>query len=534
MRDEEILRRFIVRARRVKAHSQVQDWDDLLRHAEGSLDVRLDISGRMTFTRRLPEDEEIFESLVSRVRPLTLKSEPVYYVKVFDAINRILGDGEIDERFRNRIHKLRQAWDAAEIQGTQVQSYTVQSARIDGTEATPAVSDTQLAAAWLYADLVHADAQGPKKDALAFPLRERYAAAVRVFSHLAALAIATMELIELLRQAEGLPIDESAWEDDVVVGASELVEEGQAFVAPVGSKMPDIRDPLAFAEGWSAFTVTELLRQDPANQVHVVLRAKDESVIASYDAAVSRRQPDSKMRLWDVLVAGSVIFKFAFNLQDEKAPEVHFHGWEIFNSTNELKLASTRLMLQIHYATTITFEVRGNDFLTLDLPNYSDDELREWKVIEQTVDDIVAIEHLTGKKFEACSGRFDNLDRVRLRRLRLMLEGHIVHATRRPVTVTATEGNPPQVIVNPAEVLNVGGSEVPTPQILMRHPDMSATETGVAPDSGPEAKTYLMEPPSGKPFFSWIPGLTEVSGDEAVAATATWNLIEIDEATFNY
>lgn len=467
MRDEEILRRFVVRARRVKAHSQVQNWEDLLRHVEGSLDVRLDISGRIAFTRRLPAEEESFESLASRVRPLTLKSEPVYYVKVFDAINRILDDRDIDKRFRSRIRELRQAWDASEIQGTQVQSYTVQSVRIDGTEATQAVSDTQLAAAWLYADLVHADAQGPKKDALAFPLRERYAAAVRIFSNLAVLTIATMELIELLRQAEELSIDESAWEDDVVVGASELVEEGQAFVAPVGSKLPDIRDPLEFAEGWSALTVTELLRQDPANHVHVVLRAEDESVIADFDAAVSRRQMDSKTKLWDVLVADSVIFKFAFNLQDEKPPEAHFHGWEIFNSTNELKLASTRLTLQLHYATTVTFEVRGNDFLTLDLPAFSDDELQEWKVIEQTVHDIVAIERLTGKKFEACNGRFDNLDRVQLRRLRLMLEGHIVHATRCPVTVTATEGNPPQVIVNPADVLNVGGSEIPTPQILM-------------------------------------------------------------------
>lgn len=63
---------------------------------------------------------------------------------------------------------------------------------------------------------------------------------------------------------------------------------------------------------------------------------------------------------------------------------------------------------------------------------------------------------------------------------------------------------------------------------------MAATETGDAPDSGPEAKTYLMEPPDGKPFFSWVPRLTEVSCGEDVAATATWNLIGIDEATFNY
>lgn len=112
-------------------------------------------------TRRLPKDEEVFESLASRVRPLTVKSEPVYYVKVFDALSELLG--EVDGGLRSRIEALRAAWDDAEIQGTQIQAYALQSARLDGSSATPRVSDTQLAAAWLYADLVHADAQGAKK-----------------------------------------------------------------------------------------------------------------------------------------------------------------------------------------------------------------------------------------------------------------------------------------------------------------------------------------------------------------------------------
>ncbi|WP_051620091.1 NYN domain-containing protein [Haematomicrobium sanguinis] len=152
-----------------------------------TFDGRLDLSGQMTITRRLPPDEEVFESLASRVRPLTVTSEPVFYVKVFDAIERVIGNADVNDAFWPRIPGLRGAWEASKIQGTQVQGYAMQSARLDGAEATNMVSDTQLAAAWLYADLVHADAQGPKQEALAFSLRERYAAAARVFSDMAVL-----------------------------------------------------------------------------------------------------------------------------------------------------------------------------------------------------------------------------------------------------------------------------------------------------------------------------------------------------------
>lgn len=447
--DEETLRRFVLRARRVRAHSIVQDWDELLRHAHGSFDGHLDLAGRMTITRRLPANEEVFESLASRVRPLTVKSEPVYYVKVFEAIGRLIDDADVDDALRTRLRDLRRAWDASEIQGTHVQAYSVQSARADGTEATNMVSDTQLAAAWLYADLVHADAQGAKQEALAFSVRERYAAAVRVFSHMAALTVATMRLIESLRDARVLAVDDSAWEDDVLVGTSELVEEAKVYVAPLGSEMPDMRDSLELTEEWSAFTVTELLRQDPANHVRVVLRDDNGDVAAAYDAAVARRQADTTAAEWDVLVAGSVMFKFSFDVQGERMTDAHFRGWEAFDTTNGLKLASTRLMLEFQRASAMAFEVGGTELLSLGPPTFSDDERREMEVIAETVEDIVTIERLTRKTLEPCNDRFDDRDRVRLRRARLLLEGQIVHAMRHPVTVTAPKGNPRRRSLSP-------------------------------------------------------------------------------------
>lgn len=533
MDNHEILRRFVLRARRVQAHSIVQNQEELLRHAQGSFDGHVDVTGRMTITRRLPADEEVFESLASRVRPLTVKSEPVYYVKVFDAIEHLVSEADVDDALRARLDDLRRAWDVSEIQGTQVQAYSVQSARIDGTDATNRVSDTQLAAAWLYADLVHADAQGPKQEALAFPLHERYAAAVRVFSHMAALAVATLHLVESLRDAQLLALDNSAWEDDVTVGTSELIEEAMAYVAPLGSEVPDMRDSLELTEDWSAFTVTELLRQDPTNHVRVVLRDDDGDVTEAYDAAVARRRPDTSFAEWDVLVAGSVMFKFSFDTQGDRMTDAHFRGWEVFDSTNDLKLASTRFLLQFHRSTAVAFEVGGSELLSLGSPAIPEKEQRELGVIAETVEDIVRIERLSRQTVEPCNGRFDDRDRVRLRRARLLREGHTVHAMRHPVTVTAPEGNPPQVVVVAAGTLNVGGAEVPTPQTVMRHPAMTATETGLAPETGPEAKTYRIEPPPGEQFLAWVPGLADVSGDEDLVATAPWELIDIDEESFS-
>lgn len=67
----------------------------------------------------------------------------------------------------------------------------------------------------------------------------------------------------------------------------------------------------------------------------------------------------------------------------------------------------------------------------------------------------------------------------------------------------------------------------------MRHPAMTVTETGAAPDAGPEAKTYRMVPPDGEQFIAWVPRLVEVSGDEDLMVTASWELIGIDEETFS-
>jgi hypothetical protein len=241
---QETLRRFVLRARRIAAHSLVQKPEELLRHAKAEMHLETDASGRTVIRRQFPDDEEVFESLASRVRPLTLTSEPLYYTKVLDAIDRTIGDAAISAEHRTLLDQLRREWVAADLQGTTTQAYAIQSTYLDGTNATAPVSDTQMAAAWLYADLVHADATGPKAEALAFPLTQRYAAAVRLFSHLAILTVSTLRLVESLRDAGVLTVDAAAWEDEVVVGESEWVRKVRLYSAPPGTPMPDLRQSM--------------------------------------------------------------------------------------------------------------------------------------------------------------------------------------------------------------------------------------------------------------------------------------------------
>lgn len=342
--DLETLRRFVLWARRIQEHSMVKDWEGLKYHARGSFEGLLD--GKFSLVQKLPADEEVFESLAARVRPLTLKNEPVYYVTVLDALERLLEGVTTDDGAKGRFEGLRRAWSAAQIQGKQIHGYALQQMKHDGSEATSIVSDTQLGAAWLYADLVHSEATGSKREALAFPLKERYAAAVRLFSHIAVLAVETLQILEGLQKAKKLAIPESAWEEAVIVGESEFTQEARAFVAEPGSPMPDLRESVEFGERWSKFTVTELLRQDPANHVRVVIDDVGGNVVASYDTAVAHRDAkDSAARAWHVLVAGSVMFKFAFDTRDHQKSVGMFLGWEAHDSTNELKLASAQLLL---------------------------------------------------------------------------------------------------------------------------------------------------------------------------------------------
>lgn len=230
------LSRFALRARRISAHSMASDRQALLSLSQVRLSGHIKLDGTMIVRRALPE-EEAFESLAARVRPLLVKSESVYYQRVLDAIQSSVGSTAVDvpDELTSRLFALQHQWSTIDLDGKDVLRFVIQSTTADGSGATPQVSDTQLAAAWLYGDLVHVDTRGDKSDGLLFPVKERYSAAVAYFAHAAVLSLRTFDLVMALHQLGVIELDDDSFEADVVVGVNELVDESVAYVGPVGS-----------------------------------------------------------------------------------------------------------------------------------------------------------------------------------------------------------------------------------------------------------------------------------------------------------
>lgn len=521
MTSDDVLNRFVLRARRIAAHSLVLDRAKLQSHASGSLRGTIDTTGKMTMVQELPNDEEAFESLAARLRPLTVRSEPIYFVKVFAALEAVQS-----AEYEGRIAALRDAWDDTEIQGTQVQAFSVQQSMADGTEATDFVSDTQLAAAWLYADLVHADATGAKKAALVFPMVERYAAAVRNFSHMALLTLATLELVESMAEAGLIVLDPQARTAEVVVGKSELVRETRAYMAEVGTTPPDLRITRGWSDEWKPYTVTEMLRQTPNNRVQVALRMDNGGVLAEYDGAVVHRSTEIDSRDWHVLVGGCLVFKFRFDYEGDKFLGGHFEGIQVLSGTNELGWATSRLWLQMEGA-AIVFSVNGVQLFELEDFVMTASERREFEVRAEVLGDIVAIERLTGEVFDECTSRFTNSHRVSLRRARLIHEAKLIRSKRGPLVATRDVEQPPRAILSAASTLDVGGAKVPVPRTMLWHPQM----TGEFVETVSGQSSFRMAVPDGERFFEWAPDLLNLMPDSDFSDVTPFGLSGIAEDT---
>ena len=89
----DILRRFVIRARRVEAHSLVQNHA-VEKYVKPSMKVDYK-EGQPPRIKYAMPDQEIFESLAARTRPCILGSEPVYLDKVFRSIEMLLGERQL-------------------------------------------------------------------------------------------------------------------------------------------------------------------------------------------------------------------------------------------------------------------------------------------------------------------------------------------------------------------------------------------------------------------------------------------------------
>jgi hypothetical protein len=233
---------FVYRARRVLATSVV---DAYFREARANnMVIRyIQESNHTTVVRRLP-DEEALEALAGRVRPLTLSGDPTWYGHALTALGALSNqDPELVQRARD----LRRAWQHA--CGSATRGYWVQRIAPTGSDVT---TDRQLAWAWLYGDLVHADPHTAAIDDLG--LEERVLAAVGLMDELVLLTTATLALIEEAQDSGLLDLPNAPFESPVVLGRTEAEGRAWVVVAPEGTPAPLDLTPLSSGvvpEGWT-------------------------------------------------------------------------------------------------------------------------------------------------------------------------------------------------------------------------------------------------------------------------------------------
>jgi hypothetical protein len=227
MADTETIVAFVLRARRIEAHSLLRDRDRFAVWASGAMRVELtqDQAHATTQSARvyfdLPE-EEVFESLASRVRPMLLKKEPVYFGRVLNIIEPHVGNQE----GRDEAAAIRNSWERAS-QRSDALGYSV--------NGTP---DATLAFAWLYGDLVHAD--DTRQQAAGLSIDHRYRAAVLVFGAAAVAAVGTLNLIRQVHRVGAISLPESAFIEPVTADPNASYPVRGVAFGPVGKPAEEL------------------------------------------------------------------------------------------------------------------------------------------------------------------------------------------------------------------------------------------------------------------------------------------------------
>ena len=229
------LERFVLRARKVMAHSLVRENMELLqRVAAGTFkfQVTRDIGTgerELRYQIELPP-EEALESFAARLRPFTMRDEPVYWELVLDAIADLTPQAWLDDIVD--LEGLRHVFAGITQGKNTAQAYYVLTENGQQT-------DLQLAEAWLNADALHAN---PITSSVGndLDLDERFRAAAGVYARLGAAVNAAFNLIGYLSEEGALALNPAIFTDQVTANTSidEVIVGG--YTAPAGSTpMPE-------------------------------------------------------------------------------------------------------------------------------------------------------------------------------------------------------------------------------------------------------------------------------------------------------
>jgi hypothetical protein len=226
---------FVLRARRIEAHSLAADKLALrkLSTMEMTLQFRPgEVHGFLLQT--LPPEEQL-ESAAARVRPLILQDDDVHYAKVLKALG-YFAKASPDETLRNAIAAIRSDWNRIQPKGKNILGAGTQIEDADGNKSK-FLSDTELAFAYIYGDVVHTDSTRLAATRM-HGVKERFKAAAPVVGFMMVLTIATLNLTRRMRTAGLLELPEDLFTEEVVVTETTFRNEVRAWSAPLGTPIP--------------------------------------------------------------------------------------------------------------------------------------------------------------------------------------------------------------------------------------------------------------------------------------------------------
>ncbi|MBF4138136.1 hypothetical protein [Streptomyces albidoflavus] len=236
---------FVLRARRVEAHSLAADRTALMALASGNMTVSPQPDGSAVITQVLPPEEQV-ESAAARVRPLLLEQEPCNYGKAIAALKHYHPEDKATYR------TLSEEWRRRTRQGSsQNGSYQVMTKNLV-TEAEHQLHDVDLAFAWIYGDVVHHDPDR-RKAADPFGLAERYKAAAPLVAGLMVRTIALLNRVLELNEAGRIPVEPEVFDERVALEDTTFRYQGQLYEAAVGTPAPtSVTEP--WGETWAPFS----------------------------------------------------------------------------------------------------------------------------------------------------------------------------------------------------------------------------------------------------------------------------------------
>lgn len=225
---------FIVRARRVEAHSLAQDKDFVVEVADVTMKMTFE-PGKTRLRTVLPESEEQVESAAARVRPLVLNSEPSNGLNAVNAMAYLLRNHPefTGGSAGKAIRELRDGWKRVLPSATS--DSTPYSVYIADDEASESHDAAALGWAWMYGDVVHSDPDRRAATRLA-GVHERYRAGAILTCKIIIQAVATMNVIRGLRKAGLLILPDEPFTEEVAVNSESLIRDVEVWTARHGTE----------------------------------------------------------------------------------------------------------------------------------------------------------------------------------------------------------------------------------------------------------------------------------------------------------